>query len=430
WSYSNFRDWANEEEFSVKTLPVLMPKIPPLVDEVLNWQPDIVGFSLYDTSINCGRVFALEFKKHRPGLPVVYGGPGAGVWNLRKGRDFERGAVDVVVVGEGESTGLEVVERLKQGQAMSGCLGTLHMNDQGEIKQELPRSNTHLNDLPVPYFGDFNFHDYRHFALPIMMSRGCVAKCTFCSETRFWNKFRYREADHVIREMTENRQEDWPTHYLVADSLLNGNFRVLGDLARQVIEKDLRITWGGYARLDRRMTPELLSALHRSGCQYLSYGLETGSQAVMDAMEKHTTVEVSKQVIRDTFLAGIEVHLNIVVGFPTETEEDFQQTLDFLTECRDWISIVNTGETCGIAANTPLWDDPHRFFIATDVAGRVKPGIRGEWESQDGANNADVRHDRLHRLRSLLDQWSEIIWFPRGPRPNQMARRHIPEFHP
>lgn len=396
----------------------------------MDWCPDLVGFSLYDTSINCGRVFALEFKGRRSDLPIIYGGPGAGLWNLRKGRDFERGAVDVVVVGEGELTGLEVVDRIRQGMDMSGCLGTLHLDEKGELKQELPRSNIHLNDLPLPYFGDFDFNDYRHLALPIMMSRGCVAKCTFCSETRFWNKFRYREASHVIQEMTESRQSDWPTHYLVADSLVNGNFRVLGDLARQVIEKGLNVTWGGYARLDRRMTPELLSAMHRSGCQYLSYGLETGSQAVMDAMEKHTTVEGAKRVIRDTYMAGIEVHLNIVVGFPTETEEDFQDTLNFLTECREWISIVNTGETCGIAVNTPLWDDPHRFLITTNSTGGVMPGIRGEWESQGGANNAEVRHDRLRRLRELLDQWEEIIWFPRGPRPDQVARRHIPEFHP
>lgn len=430
WSYSNFRAWANEEEFERVTLPHLAPKIPSLVQEVLAWGPELVGFSLYDTSIHCGRVMALQLKAQRPELPVIYGGPGASPWNVRRGRDFERGAVDAVVVGEGELSGLEAVERLSRQSDLDGCLGTLHRGTDGQVKQERARDNIHLNELPLPYFNDFDFAQYREQSLPIMMSRGCVAKCTFCSETRYWNKFRFREADHIVREMAQNMAQGRPSHYLVADSLVNGNFRVLGELAKKIVDEGLRLTWGGYARIDRRMTPELLKSMRQSGCSYLSFGLETGSQAVMDLMEKHTRVDVAKQVIRDTYFAGIEVHLNIVVGFPNEGEKEFQETLDFLTECRAFISIINTGETCAIPENTPMWSDPARFGITINERGEIVYGVNGEWESMGGANNALVRRDRLLRLRALLDSWDDVIWYPRGPRPQQRIRRFLPEFHP
>ena len=223
----------------------------------------------------------------------------------------------------------EILERWKKGESSWGCLGTAHCESSGRVVYALPRPNIRLNDLVFPYFKDFDFSLYKESKLPIMMSRGCVAKCTFCSETRFWKKYRYRDASHIFYELQNNIKTYGMNQFAVADSLINGNFQVLSALVNLINESKTQISWNGYARLDSRMNRDLLRRLEKSGCSHLSYGLETGSQKIMDLMEKRTTVAVAKEVIRNTCRAGIQVHLNIIVGFPGENEEDFQCTFGF-----------------------------------------------------------------------------------------------------
>ncbi|MEM7646955.1 MAG: radical SAM protein [Pseudomonadota bacterium] len=207
----------------------------------------------------------------------------------------------------------------------------------------------------------------------------------------------------------------------MADSLVNGNFKVLEKLVDLINDYKHPLTWHGYARIDRRMTTTLLQKIGRSGCQFLSYGLETGSQKVMDLMEKRTTVEEARRVIRETFLSGVRVHLNMIVGFPGEDEKDFQDTIEFLEEMSPYIHTVNTGETCGIPMHTPLWDEPERFGIKTLEDGSID-WSSGSWESADGTSNETTRRGRLNSLRDFLDTKDHIVWFPRGPRPNQIYR--------
>ena len=411
WDYGNYLQWQDETNYYNNTLPLIGTHLQSMVDEIIAWQPDVLGLSLFETSFFSGRYVAQQVKQVLPNTTVIFGGPGTSRWALNNYNEFENGSVDIAVLGEGEATIIDVLHRLKNNTPLAGCLGTTYRLNK-KVVFEPPRPNMNLNDLPFPYFDDFSLSNYKDGALPIMMSRGCVAKCTFCSETRYWTKFRYRQADHIFEELKNMVHRHKVKRVAIADSLLNGNFRVLNELVDLINANQLKVRWGGYARIDKRMTRDLLQRMAQAGCRHLSFGLESGSQKVMDLMEKNTTVECARRVVRETHEAGIQVHLNMIVGFPGELEEDFQATLDFVDQHAQYVHTIITGETCGIPVGTPLDTHPGRFGIKTLPNGNIYWEGHNGWMTEDGLNTNEIRHQRLRRLRQKVDSYSHIRRFP------------------
>lgn len=424
WNYSDSFLWREEAEFEKSLYPDLKPAMDELMQAVADWEPELAGFSIYDTSIHCTRRAAQTLKGIRPCIKVIYGGPGVKRQALEYHREFARSAIDFAVIGEGEATVIDLVGRLARREPTADCPGIAYADAEGKLVCTPARANIDLKNLPKPYFGDFNFDLYRHRSLPVMMSRGCVAKCTFCAETRFWNNFRYREAEAIFQEFLNNKRTYGIAKFAMADSLINGNFKVLSELADLIIASGEQFSWSGYARLDKRMSPDLLRRLKLAGLQFFNFGLETGSQKVMDLMEKRTTVEAASQVIKDCHAAGIVVSVNIIVGFPGETEADFQDTLKFLGEHNKEIGAVSCGEPLAILHNTPLEQNPKKYGIRTDENGRVKWDVPGEWISDDpdGPNTMAKRMDRLWRLQDFLAQFPHIRLYGGRPRPPQPSR--------
>jgi radical SAM superfamily enzyme YgiQ (UPF0313 family) len=413
WESHNFLNWEKEALFKQNILPHIEAPLQDMMAEVAAWGPDAAGFSIYDTSFLCTREAARALKKIRPQTKIIYGGPGSSLFNFEVHGEFSHGLVDAAVIGEGDVTVLEVVRRFGKGESLEGCLGVAHY-ESAKLTYAGPRPNIELTELPLPSFKGMDFTLYRDKQLPIMMSRGCVAKCTFCAETRFWKNYRYRDAKHIFSEFQNNVKRYGINSFYMADSLINGNFNVLNELVDLIIQSGEKYTWHGYARLDRRMTPELLDRLAQSGLTLVSYGLETGSQKVMDLMEKRTTVEKAREIIHHTHWAGVQVHLNMIVGFPGETESDFNETLTFLNDNISSITGVATGETLGIISGTPLFTHPQKYGVRTNDRGEPIFDQDGDWVSddEDGPNTINIRRQRLTRLRDFLDRYPHIYWSP------------------
>lgn len=119
-------------------------------------------------------------------------------------------------------------------------------------------------------------------------------------------------------------------------------------------------------------------------------------------MRKGTDKKTMSRVIKDSHSFGIKVSVNVLVGFPGEEEEDFQQTIDFIEAHKDYIDQVNTGATLGIGVGSELHTSPHQFDIRTNQDGSIfyEPG--GSWASTDGRNTHKVRSQRLDRLKEFL----------------------------
>lgn len=419
WSGGRYLDWAVDENFQALVLPQIKKALEDAMKEILQEQPDMIGFSIFDTSLPCTKVAAKILKQMNPNIPIVFGGPGMSRSLLTTCQDFTAFGADYVILGEGEQTIVDLLQRLETNSSLKDCSGLAYLEG-GSLQVGGDRKNLSLKEVRIPDFSTLNFDLYKFRMFPVMMSRGCVAKCTFCAETRFWKGFRVREAEITAKEIIELKKLHNISEFYLSDSLINGNHRILNDLAELLIEADQRIRWSGYARLDKNLTPELLEKLSRSGLYLMSFGLETGSQKIMDLMEKRTTVEVAEKVIRDSFEAGIAVNVNLVVGFPGEGEQEFQETLEFLKRNEKYIQSVSTGETLAVIAGTPLYEHPERFGIQA-LNGSIQYDSQGNWISADGSNTYSVRRERLLRLREYLKTVPRIRWTPDGE-----AARFVP----
>ena len=425
WSSGKYTKWCWEDEFYEETLPLLEPHLNECIDELVESEPDVVGFSTFDTSILCTRYVAQGIKKRNPEIKIVLGGPGAYLTNISQ--DLEDGTVDYGVFGEGEVTMQNLMQYIDTGEGIPHDMTGLFIKGKdNKAVKNTPTPNMDISKLPMPDFSDFDLTQYGQMCLPLMMSRGCVAQCSFCGEVRFWYKFRMRPAEHIMKEFDNGFQKYGIAQFAVNDSLINGNMRILSELVDLLLirKKDFggpgfarrnkqEYHWGGYSRVDKRLTPEFLAKLKDAGCMHLSFGVESGSQRVLDLMQKNATVEEAYRTIRETGKAGINVILNIIIGYPNERLIDFAKTVKMVYDNRKYIAVVCTGETLGIHVDTPLYEHPEHFGIKADPRGGPLCDEHGNWVSIDGKSTARLRRRRMNLFRWFLNL-ADQRWSPDG----------------
>ena len=357
--------------------------------------PVIVGLTALATQKLPALHIAARVKALNPEARVMIGG--ASCFPQYVPREIVRHpAVDYVVVGEGEYAVVDLVRHIEEGEEGPPPAGVLRCRGtaEGDVESGPSRPlDANLDRLPLPDFTGLPLDRYLDRGrIPILLSRGCVNRCAFCIERKIWERFRFRGAAHIFREITEDVARWGAVKLEVNDSLFNGSIRVLDELCGLLIAAGIALPWGGEGIIRREMTPALLAKLKAAGCGFITYGLESASQKVLDLMRKSTDLAVAARVLRDTHDAGIGVKVNIMVGFPGETEEDFRQTLDFLAANRPSIDEVNPSDGfTGIFPGTDLYERAAEFGV-------VFVNHHYFWETADGHNTLKVRAERFERV--------------------------------
>lgn len=168
----------------------------------------------------------------------------------------------------------------------------------------------------------------------------------------------YREISYQVKKYPN------VDYFYFIGSLLNGNIKALSDFCDLVIKNGLRIRWLGQPIIRKEMTREFLQKMRMAGCEWLGYGIESGSQKIVDKINKKFSIKLAEKVLRDTHDAGIIVQANFMFGIPGETEEDFKETLDFLRRNRDSMDSVMASQSfCVIDKDTYLYNHPEEFAI-------------------------------------------------------------------
>lgn len=191
--------------------------------------------------------------------------------------------------------------------------------------------------------------------------------------------------------------QDFPqvNYFYFSGSLVNGDMTALETFCDLVITNRLKIQWAGQAIIRPEMSKELLKKLKASGCVWLSYGIESGSQRVLDKMNKRFSLQVASRVLQDTKDAGVASQVNFMFGLPTETLDDFGQTLEFFKYNRKYMDTILASQSfCVIDKGTYLYNRPKEF------------AIKGKkhhlyWESNSGENNYPERFRRYEEFCQL-----------------------------
>jgi radical SAM superfamily enzyme YgiQ (UPF0313 family) len=266
------------------------------------------------------RLVADLIKSKHPKALVVAGGPH--VTPLGPELLEHYASVDLACVGESDRTFLEIVDRFSKGESLQRIPGTVYRDGDRIITAPERKNISDLDELASPH----HFFD-THI---LMTSRGCPWNCTFCGAETSWGRgFRANSIDYVLDAM-ESVSKRLPVKMIqIKDDTFTTNKKRVLALCKQMQERKLGFFWSCDTRVDL-LNDELLREMRLAGCQRLSLGVESGSQKILDLIDKKITPQ---EILESTQLAkkyGIKVRYYMMLGNRGETRETFAETLAFL----------------------------------------------------------------------------------------------------
>jgi len=367
---------------------------PGIAAEIQAFKPDICGFSVWLSNAPASLKIAELLKRGNPRLFTIFGGPEAG---FSAERFIAAPQMDAVSSGEGE-TALEMLAAAAADGKISSCPtppGVLLKQD-GKVSYGGPAAEIKdLDSLPFPDFSVFHREDYLlQNTLPISFNRGCLRRCAFCNLSSSWKLFRKRSAESIYSELKHGVQAYGARYFHIASPAFNADPEMLYRLCDLIIAGGLKIGLGGPAFFSEAMDGKYFKKLAQAGFHTMDFGLESGAPNVLKLMGKNFSAETAERNIRDCFEAGIKTYLNIILGFPGETETDVEITKQFLARNKRWISHLGEPSECIIAQNNLLYRNPEKFGVKPDVEGKW-----ATWEMADGSSNHEIRQARVNAFK-------------------------------
>ena len=359
------------ESFEEKVHPKIEPYLSRWVAELAGSDAKIVGISVFYVNKQCAIRLAKGIKEIAPEKTIIFGGPETARYG--EGLNFiKEDYVDYVVPDEGEESMAELSARLlnKNSTPIEDIKGVLLKKEGSIIDTGQRPMIRRLDSIPLPSMDGFKPENYREFTIPILASRGCINKCSFCSEHIYWKYYRFRSGESIYREFKKQSADLNHKSFYIVDSLINGNINELEKMCDLMIQdKSMEVYWGGKVSIRKEMTEHILRKMYLAGCRPIVYGIESASPKVLKDMNKNITPELASRVLYDSKKAGLTIGTFWIIGFPTESEEDFQMTLDFLKDNKDSIDIATPGKGCGILPGTSLHMHPEKYGIHLDGNG-------------------------------------------------------------
>jgi len=300
--------------------------------------PDHVGFSATTISIHNAARIAARVKTLVPGTVTTVGGPHVSAVPAETLARFA--SFDYGVVGEGEQPYPELVARLAAGADARGVPGLVYRAD-GTVRANPAApylDGDALDRLPEPAWDlvpDFplrvqpNVFNYR--ASPVaslVTSRGCPFSCSFCDRSTSGRKGRFHGVDYVVR-LCRRLVALGVRHVLFYDDLFTVSRRRVVELCERFLAEGFRFTWSCNSH-PNLLDPATLRLMRRAGCWQIAYGIESGSQRILDVVKHEVKLPRMLETLRETRAAGIRVKGLLMMAHPTEGEDSLQETVDFL----------------------------------------------------------------------------------------------------
>jgi len=300
-------------------------------NEISKRQPDIVGMTSTTLTYNSALRIAKIAKEVHPKCLTVLGGVHVTFWDDKALQECPD--LDVVVRKEGENTILELVEMLKAGRAFDDVLGITCRKGEEIVRNPDRPYIEDLDSLPFPAHHLWPIDRLRKYGkviFPLMTSRGCTFWCEFCSAVRmFGRRFRMRSPKNVVDEIEYLHNTFGADNFTFYDDTFTINQPRTAEICKEIINRKLKIKWDCETRVDM-VTKELLLTMREAGCYAIWYGVESGSQRVIDAMGKGFSLTQVMRAFKWAKEAGLMVVAGTILGSPGETKETAWETIKFV----------------------------------------------------------------------------------------------------
>jgi anaerobic magnesium-protoporphyrin IX monomethyl ester cyclase len=315
------------------------------IPRISEHRPELVGISVsYFSQLLPALCLTWLIKKEWPKLPVLLGGAFLkAVQDDLKSMPTWIVPADGICIGDGEPTLAAYLEAL-EGRGELDEIPNLLLAKEGRFIFTGRWQEVSLDNLPVPMMDadglELTSYLIPRYSLPLPITRGCHwHRCVYCNiSNQARERYRSRNARLCaadIGTLVERCATDWfdfPT-----DSVLP---RDLERLANALLETGTKIRWAAEVLLDPRLSDELIELLARSGCCCLRFGLESACERTLKLMDKRVDLAHTSRILRSCRRAGIKTGAMLIVGFPTETQAELMQTVDFLQEHSDVIDFL------------------------------------------------------------------------------------------
>jgi anaerobic magnesium-protoporphyrin IX monomethyl ester cyclase len=356
----------------------------------------------------------IEMAKERGCIVILCGADATDHYNeyLEKGADY-------CLIGEGEETLLELLDQLSAGGEAENITGAVSRHSSQVTRRP---DITNLDALPFPAWDLVDIEKYRsiwmerhgYFSMNMVTTRGCPYHCNWCAKPIWGQRYNSRSPENVAAEMKWLKESYAPDHIWFADDILGLKPRWIEKFADLVHDDGTIIPFKCLQRADL-VNEKTAAALARAGCRTVWLGAESGSQTILDAMDKSDRVEDIYHAAKHLHDHGIEVGFFLQFGYPGETWQDVQSTLKMVREC--------TPDDIGISVSYPL--PGTKFFERV----KLELGEKQNWlDSQDlamlyhGPFPAEfyrILHGRVHyefRARRALRRHSvrDMAMIPRN----------------
>lgn len=378
-----FREWRQHRS---------RPMVKRHIRKAIQDGADIILLSAYLE--NLASVKAIAALAQRRGIPVVLGGP---MFNLGPVSEAWRQipGITAIVGAEAERDLPDLLQAVCSGRDILQFQGVT-LPDGSTSKAAPPLRK--LNDSHFPDFDDFPWDRYPNRIIPLMTGRGCQwDKCTFCSDviSASGRTFRTRSVENVLVEMEMQADKYNTTDFMFLDLKLNSFPAMLRGLSRDIQKYVPGAEWIGTVHVDQRADNGLsrreLFRASAAGMRRISFGLESGSQRLLDLMNKGCDVDRNAKFLRDAHDAGLSVRCTMFKGYPGEKAQDMKATAEFLEENADYIDRIRFNDFA-LLLGTPI----HEAMSAKVTDVRELEGITEQaWRAQ--ANYYAQKTDPAYR---------------------------------
>ncbi len=302
-----------------------------------NQKPDIVAVYVnLMTKINVIKLIKILKKDARYGFPkIVLGGPDV-TYNLE---NYLKAGAQYIVIGEGEQTMLELYKAITEKIDVSLVNGIAYLENNRVVKTPARSKIKDLSTLPLPNRDAIDISKYLNMwkkhhgksSMTISTQRGCPYTCKWCSTAVYGQSYRRRPAKQVVEEMAMLQKKYNPDSIWFVDDVFTVSHKWIKSFVAETQQQNIKIPFECITRAER-LNDEILQLLKQAGCFRIWIGAESGSQKIIDKMDRRVDVNVVKQAIINTNAIGIETGTFIMLGYPGETREDINQTIKYLKE--------------------------------------------------------------------------------------------------
>ncbi|MBI5181713.1 MAG: radical SAM protein [Nitrospirae bacterium] len=294
---------------------------------------DLIGITVLSAFFKrCAEL--IKALKKVTNVPIVAGGVHATVMPLSL---LECGA-DYIVIGEGEETMRELTTVLQNGSVsdIDKVKGIAFMRNGEMRKTEMRPLIKNLDSLPLPARHLLPMHKYktseartrRNPCHSMVVSRGCPGRCTFCNKSTFGVRFRINSPERIVEEMFVLRDQYQAAEIAFLDDNFTTNKKIVYAVCQALIDRKFDLHWSVEARIDN-VDEAMLKIMKQAGCEFIAYGIESGSDDVLGGINKRISTQDIEKVIRMTKKIGLLIRGYFMLGFLGETEDQMYQTIEF-----------------------------------------------------------------------------------------------------